>query len=188
MRSPLVISPRLSAFRATRSRVLGVESVNFRQPPSSVPAVELLLNQTSDTVIHTCEYCAGVLPVSDTSVRAEHAARRRQTRLPSEAGSAAGKRLFMQFPERGVASIILRPSGRCNARDVRQVCLIVPVCLAPHFRVPPTLDAPRQSLYSARRQTVRRPVSAPWAPRFTIRSSLASDRRSLSSRASLRAE
>src|SRR5215469_1421001 len=66
-RRPLSMLPRLPPFSATRSTVLGVDRENFSQPPSSGPAVPLVLNHTACTVTHTCEYCAGVLPVSDTS-------------------------------------------------------------------------------------------------------------------------
>ena len=61
---------------ATRSTVVGVERGNFVQPESSGPAVALLLNHTAWVVIYTCEYCAGALPVCDTSVREEHPASR----------------------------------------------------------------------------------------------------------------
>src|ERR1700724_4407209 len=78
--SPVTMLLRLPLLTATRSMVVGVESGNFAQPPSSGPAVALLLNHSSWVVTHTCEYCGGVLPVSDTSVRAEHAASRQPSR------------------------------------------------------------------------------------------------------------
>src|SRR5215469_13401451 len=125
MRNAVARVPRLPPFTATRSTVLGFDSENFVQPPSSTPAVELVLNHTSCTVIHTCEYCAGVLPVADTSVRVEQPPSRHNA-LPSAAKSAADRRLFMQIPVRGVASIILRPRQRRNARIRRQLGPIVP--------------------------------------------------------------
>jgi len=56
----------------------------------AAPAAALLLNHSSWVVTHTCEYCGGVLPVSDTSVRAEHAASR-QTSSTSGPESADGR-------------------------------------------------------------------------------------------------
>src|SRR5260370_41273106 len=66
--------PRLPPDSVTRSTVAGVDRRNFAQPPWSGPAVALVWNHTSWAVIQTCAYCAGVLPVTDTSVRVEQAA------------------------------------------------------------------------------------------------------------------
>src|SRR5215469_4503733 len=100
IRSPLAMLARLAPFCATRSTVLGVDSGNFDQPPSSGPAVALVLNQTSWNVTNTCEYCEGVLPVSDTSVLAEQAASRMHN--AGGATSAAERGFFMPFPERSM--------------------------------------------------------------------------------------
>ena len=69
--------------------MVGVDRGNFAQPLSSGPAVALLLNHSSWVVIHTCEYCGGVLPVSDTSVRAEHAAKTYEQDKRAESGGQA---------------------------------------------------------------------------------------------------
>ena len=91
MLRPVTMLPRVPPFCPTRSTVAGVESGNLRQPLSSGPAVALALTHISWVVIHTCEYCAGVLPVSDTSVRAEQPAKR-QARPVRVAPSPAGTR------------------------------------------------------------------------------------------------
>src|SRR5580658_3332308 len=98
--------PRLPPPSATRSMVVGVDSGNFAQPLSSGPAVALELNHSSCVVIHTCEYCAGVLPVSDTSVLDEQPTSRQA--VPARAAaSAAGRRQVMQVPLQGNEEIML---------------------------------------------------------------------------------
>src|SRR5215469_2736537 len=108
MRRLLAMLPRLPPFCATRSTVLGVESGYLFQPLSSGPAVALPLNHTSCTVTHTCEYCGGVLPVSDTSVLVEQPP---SSPDPARtASSAACRRWFMQIPVRCVPPMMLRRS------------------------------------------------------------------------------
>src|SRR3981081_2719745 len=87
--SPVTRLPRLPPDSVTRSTVAGVDRGNLTQPPSSGPAIALVLNHTSCAVIHTCEYCAGVLPVTDTLVRVEQPARA-QHKPPSATASATG--------------------------------------------------------------------------------------------------
>src|ERR1700729_567873 len=106
---PVTMLPRLPPLSATRSTVAGVESGNFSQPPSSGPAMALVLNQSSCVVIHTCEYCAGVLAVTDISVRAEQPARE-QARPADATIKPAGERLFMPIPVRERALMMLRRS------------------------------------------------------------------------------
>src|SRR5690349_5024024 len=98
--------PRLPPFTATRSTVLGVDRTCLSQPLSSGPAVPLSLNHTSCIVSHTCEYCAGVLPVSDMSVLAPQPA----SRPPAAARSATCRRWFMPVPVQWLPGMMLRSS------------------------------------------------------------------------------
>ncbi len=62
----------------TRSNVEVVPSGNFCHPASLGPAVALVLNQISCTVMYAWEYCAGTFAVADTLVRVSHAPSARQ--------------------------------------------------------------------------------------------------------------
>src|SRR5262245_35460888 len=135
--------PRLPPFSATRSTVLGVDRENLSHPPSSGPAVPLALNHTACTVIHTCEYCAGVLPASDTSDLVPQPASAPPS-PPMAAMSATCRRWFMPVPVPWMREMMQRRSlGPQRGRE-RKVCPIV----APYGGVsprgtPPKLDAPR---------------------------------------------
>src|SRR6516165_4032538 len=116
--------PRLPPFSATRSTVLGVDRENLSQPPSSGPAVPLVLNHTACTVTHTCEYCAGVLPVSDTSDLVPHPT----SKPPSPeaaAMSATCRRWFMPVPVPCVLGMVQRRSLAPQRGRRREVCPIV---------------------------------------------------------------
>src|SRR3979490_2199457 len=96
-RSPGTGLARLLPDSVTRSAVAGVDRGNLTQPPSSGPAIALVLNHTSCAVIHTCEYFAGVLQVTDTSVRVEQPTTA-QHRPATETTSATGVRFMVPIP------------------------------------------------------------------------------------------
>src|SRR5215469_8517541 len=163
MRSPPAMRPKLPPFCATRSTVLGVFNGNFRHPPSSGPAVELVLNHTSCTVTYTCEYCAGVLPVSDTSVLAEQAASRAHNE--GSAMSAADGRYFMPLPVRFGAADDATSGSTSQRADCRQVCAIVPACASGCSSRTATIGRPGTKPVQCAPLDARCPVSAPFSVR-----------------------
>src|SRR5262249_16877077 len=150
---------------------------------------ELVLNHTSCTVTYTCEYCAGVLPVSDTSVLAEQAASRAHNE--GSAMSAADGRYFMPLPVRFGAADDATSGSTSQRADCRQVCAIVPACASGRSSRTANIGRAGTKPVQCAPLDARCPVSAPFSVRhLPLTASLASDRRGTAkcSRASLRAE
>src|SRR5215472_18530224 len=169
--------PRLPPFSATRSTVLGVDRENLAQPPSSGPAVPLVLNHTACTVTHTCEYCAGVLPVSDASDLVPQ-----PTSSPPPpkvaAMSATCRRWFMPVPVPWIPRMMQRISLAPQRGRRRQVCPIVVPCRAP--RVPERHPIGRGSVKSVKCAPRETPLPGQRSFRrfdLPLTSSLAADRR-----------
>src|SRR4029077_21024258 len=131
-RRPLARLPRLPPFCATRSTVLGVDRGNLAQPPSSGPAVALLLNHTSCTVTHTWEYRAGALPVSDTSVFVEQAAST-PPNPQTAARSAICRRGVVPIPVRCLSGSCYEGRSGRNAADPHACFKLSPRVPAPNF-------------------------------------------------------